>query len=122
VKKLAGSGLAAVEKSRNWAINGLGGVENMKKVAFVVLLGIVSILLADCVVYPRVGPPALRAEVMIGSPGPGYVWIAGYWGWSGGSYHWHRGHWVRARHGRSWVDGRWEQRGNKWNWRKGHWR
>ena len=95
----------------------------MKKAAWIVVLGVVCVLLADCFVgYPRVGPPGLRAEVMIGRPGPDYVWISGYWGWSSGSYHWHQGHWARARHGRSWVDGRWEQRGHRWTWRKGHWR
>jgi hypothetical protein len=94
----------------------------MKKAAFLVLLGILMVLLADCVVYPTFGPPALRAEVMIGRPGPGYVWIGGYWIWRSGEYRWHPGHWERARHGRSWVDGRWEQRGHRWVWRKGHWR
>jgi len=95
----------------------------MKKVAFVTILGILSLLLADCLVsYPNYGPPGLRAEVRIAPPGPGYVWIGGYWGWGGGGYHWHSGHWARARHGRAWVEGRWEQHGRRWAWHRGHWR
>lgn len=95
----------------------------MKKSVFIVLLGILTLLFADCLVsYPTFGPPALRAEVRVGSPGPGYVWIGGYWAWGGGNYYWHSGHWARARHGRSWADGRWEQRGRKYVWRRGHWR
>jgi hypothetical protein len=94
----------------------------MKKIAFVVLLGVLAALLADCIVYPTIGPPALRAEAAIGRPGPGYVWISGYWTWSGGGYRWHSGYWARARRGRAWVDGRWEQRGQRWAWHKGYWR
>lgn len=95
----------------------------MKKTALLALLGILAVLSADCFVgYPRVGPPALRAEIRVGPPGPGYVWISGYWGWGGGGYHWHSGHWARARHGRAWVDGRWERHGRRWVWRRGHWR
>ena len=95
----------------------------MKKSVFVVLLGILTLLFADCIAsYPTFGPPALRAEVRIGPPGPGYVWIGGYWAWGGGNYYWHSGYWARARHGRSWVDGRWEQQGRKYVWRRGRWR
>ncbi len=95
----------------------------MKKAFLVVILGLVSMLLTDCLVsYPTFGPPGLRAEVMVGRPGPGYVWISGYWGWGSGRYHWVPGHWVRERRGHSWVDGRWEPQGRRWVWRKGHWR
>jgi len=95
----------------------------MKKAGWIVLLGITAVLLADCLVsYPRFAPPALRAEVVLASPGPGYVWIAGYYGWGGGRYYWGRGRWGRGRAGRAWVGGRWEQRGRNWVWRRGYWR
>jgi hypothetical protein len=88
-----------------------------------VLVGVVVLMTADCIISsPRVGPPALIAEVVIVSPGPGHVWVAGYWGWSVGRYHWVPGHWVKARPGRAWVPGRWEQRGHRWVWRRGHWK
>ena len=95
----------------------------MRKAALLVLLGLISVLLADCLVsYPRFGPPPLREERIVGGHRAGYVWISGHWGWRGGGYVWVRGYWARARHGRSWEPGRWEQRGRKWAWRRGHWR
>lgn len=96
----------------------------MKKAIFLILLGFISVMAADCIIsYPRMGPPGLRAEAAVGRPpGPGYVWITGYWGWGGGGYHWVSGRWARSRPGRAWVEGRWEQRGQRWAWRKGHWK
>lgn len=73
-------------------------------------------------VYVRYGPPVERVDVIGAAPGPGYVWIKGFWRWDGRSYLWvpgrwvvpdrgyHRwqaGHWVHDRHGWYWVDGRW---------------
>jgi hypothetical protein len=95
----------------------------MKKAALLVLLGLISVFVADCFVgYPTFGPPPLRDEVIIRRPGAGYIWIGGYWGWSGGRYAWNSGHWTRAKAGRAWVPGRWEQRGRNWVWRRGSWR
>ena len=48
----------------------------MRKAALLVLMGVISVLLADCIVsYPTFGPPELRAEVTVGGPRPGYIWI-----------------------------------------------
>ena len=95
----------------------------MKNAALLVLLGLLSVLLADCVVsYPEFGPPPLREEVIIRRPGPGYVWIGGYWGWGGGRYYWNSGRWDRARSGKAWVPYRWEQNGRRWVLHNGYWR
>ena len=101
----------------------------MKKAALVVLLGLISVFVADCMLtYPHMGPPPPREERMAGQPGPGYIWISGYWWWSGGQYAWRSGHWARAKGGKTWVPGRWEprgqkgQKGQKWVWRSGHWK
>ena len=95
----------------------------MKKLLLVIVLSVSALFLSDCFVsYPRVGPPGVRAEVILSRPGPAYIWIAGYWGWRGGGYYWVPGRWAKARPGRAWVDGRWEQRGRKWAWRRGHWK
>jgi len=95
----------------------------MKNATLLILLAIILMMTADCIVsYPRFGPPPLRSEALIGNPGPGYTWINGYWGWSGGNYAWHRGYWARVRPGRAWVSGRWELRGNRWVWYNGYWR
>jgi WXXGXW repeat (2 copies) len=48
-----------------------------------------------------VAPPPAR---LIVAPPPrfGYVWAPGYWRWEGGRHIWHRGCWIRERHGRHW--------------------
>jgi hypothetical protein len=95
----------------------------MKKAALLVLLGLISVFVADCVIgYPNMGPPPPREERMTGQRGPGYVWISGYWSWTGGGYSWRSGHWAKAKGGRNWAPGRWEQKGKKWVWRGGQWR
>jgi hypothetical protein len=95
----------------------------MKNAALLVLLGLISVFVADCIVaYPTFGPPPLRQEVMVGRPGPGYIWIGGYWGWSGGRYSWNSGSWTKAKPGKSWVPHRWEQNGRNWVFRRGYWR
>jgi hypothetical protein len=45
--------------------------------------------------YANTPPPALRFEQRGVAPGPGYVWIDGYWGYSGGRYAWVAGRWDR---------------------------
>jgi hypothetical protein len=97
----------------------------MKSTALLVMVGLMCLILADCVVsagYPTYGPPGLRVEVMPGRPGPGYVWMGGYWRWGGRDYVWASGRWARPRQGRRWEDGRWEQQGHRWVYREGRWR
>jgi len=95
----------------------------MKKGSLLILLGLIMLLAADCIVsYPTMAPPALRTEVIVGRPGPGYFWMAGCWAWGAGGYYWVHGHWARTVRGRVWIDGRWEQRGARWVWVKGYWR
>jgi len=96
----------------------------MKKAALLVLLGFISVFMVDCMImsHPTMGPPPPREERMAGQPGPGHVWISGYWRWSGAGYSWRSGHWAKARQGKAWAPGRWEQKGRKWVWRDGQWR
>jgi hypothetical protein len=50
---------------------------------------------------PPPPPYAYRERGM--APGPGYVWVDGYWALRGNRWHWMSGHWVRppySRHGR----------------------
>lgn len=73
-------------------------------------------------VYARVAPPPVRYETYGPAPGPGYVWINGYWGWRANNYYWMGGRWDRAPQGRRrWEDGRWEHRGGGYVWRDGRW-
>jgi hypothetical protein len=71
------------------------------------------------------GSPALKAQVSVGigigapppprvyarpvAPGPGYVWVDGYWYPVNGHYVWHRGYWTEPPYGGAiWVGPRWE--------------
>jgi hypothetical protein len=96
------------------------------------LLGVVgaALTLAGCAdtygygsYYASTPPPPVRYERYGPSPGSGYVWLNGYWGYRGGNYYWTSGRWERPPRGhRRWEDGRWEHRGDRYYWRDGRWR
>ncbi|MEO8050646.1 MAG: hypothetical protein ABI833_09545 [Acidobacteriota bacterium] len=74
-------------------------------------------------IYATTAPPPIRVETYGASPGPGYLWINGYWGYRGNNYVWTPGRWDRPPRGRRrWEDGRWQHRGNRYVWRDGRWR
>lgn len=87
-------------------------------------------LLAACggpppraVVYVPAPPPEAVVETPPASPGPGYVWIAGFHTWNGSAYVWTPGHWEqRPGPHQVWVPGHWGHNGNGWFWVPGHWR
>jgi hypothetical protein len=67
-------------------------------------------------------PPEPLYEVMTPSPGYGYVWIDGYWHWSGYDWSWNSGRWVASRPGYVYVaphydylDGRYVYRSSYWS-------
>ena len=72
---------------------------------------------------PVVGaPPAPPPEVVVGSPGPAYAWVPGYWSWSG-SWVWVGGRWVLPPHpGGVWVSGHWVRYPHGYVWIRGYWR
>ena len=75
------------------------------------------------VVVAQPPPPPIVEEVYYPAPGPGYVWIGGYWGWYGGRWVWVRGRWAHPPHRHAvWVGGYWERRGGSGVWIAGHWR
>lgn len=43
-------------------------------------------------------PPPLPYEA-VPSPRYGYIWVPGYWDWSGSEYSWHEGYWLAERVG-----------------------
>ena len=51
----------------------------------------------------------------------GFVWINGYWGWSGHTYIWINGFWEKERHGFHWHDGYWEETPHGFYWIEGYW-
>jgi hypothetical protein len=82
--------------------------------------GVTGTASARTVIYATTEPPALRAET-VPAPRPGYVWVAGDWGWSGHKYRWNKGHWARERHGYHYTPARWERDGNRWRHYDGRW-
>ncbi len=68
-------------------------------------------------------PPAPVEETVIAAPGPGFIWIGGFWGWNGGHWHWERGHWARPpHHGAVWVAPHYYHRGGRHVWVHGGWK
>lgn len=75
------------------------------------------------VVYVHRAPPPPRTEVIIRSPGPGHVWVAGHWLWRRDDYAWEPGVWVAVRAGaREYVPGQWRHDRYGWYWIEGRWR
>jgi hypothetical protein len=83
---------------------------------------------AACAHAPRTAlvvtkaPPAPRVEVRPVSPGPAFVWKAGYWGWNGHRHVWVAGHWAkRPSPTARWIPGHWKRQGRSWAWIPGRW-
>jgi hypothetical protein len=67
-------------------------------------------------------PPPPLVEVEPASPGPEFVWIAGYHHWDGRHYVWVRGRYERRPHMHArWVQPHWEVRGRVHVWVRGRW-
>ena len=82
----------------------------MKKMAtallLLLLLGIGSTADAQVSFGFRIGPPPPPRVVRIlpRRPGPGFVWINGYWYPTGNHYSWHNGYWARPPYaGARWI-------------------
>ena len=72
--------------------------------------------------YVAVAPPPEPVEYVVVAPGPQYVWVPGYYTWSGARYVWVTGRWSvpdRGRH--QWNKGHWKQSGQGWRYQPGHW-
>lgn len=68
-------------------------------------------------------PPPPVTETVVVSPGHGYIWVAGYWGWEHGRRIWVPGHWELPPRGHhTWVEPRWERRGHGYVFIRGYWR
>lgn len=97
--------------------------------ATVVVLG--SAMAGGCVVAPAepyyvservmVAPPPPRVEVVGVAPAPGYIWIDGFWGWTGHRHEWRPGHWEAGRPDHRWQPHQWQRDGNHWRERPGRW-
>ena len=52
-------------------------------------------------------PPPPMAEESMPAPRAGYVWVPGYWSYTGSKYDWQKGHFVAERKGYRYVAPRW---------------
>ena len=70
-------------------------------------------------------PPPLVAVVgPVGvPPGPGYVWVDGYWDWLDGRWVWTPGRWVLPPRPRAvWVVPTFHPYHDRYRFHRGHWR
>lgn len=105
----------------------------MNRLRVVAAAAVVSVALSACVVAPApvagpyygepvvVAPPPPRVEYVGPPPVAGYIWINGYWNWSGGRHVWVPGRWEAPRPGHVWVPHRWENDGRHWRQQGGYW-
>jgi hypothetical protein len=94
-------------------------------VAAVVMMGsVLSACAAHGAYVVRSGPPPAPRYGVVGvAPGPGYVWMDGFWDWRGANWHWMPGRWVvPPRPHAVWVPGYWSPHGRDYRFRPGHWR
>jgi hypothetical protein len=55
-----------------------------------------------------IAPPLLPVYVQPPIPGPGYLWVPGYWAWDGTEYYWAPGYWAQPPAvGLLWTPGYW---------------
>lgn len=72
-------------------------------------------------VYVQIPPPAPLHEVVGPPPGPGHVWVSGYWFWSGAQYVWASGGWLAMRPEHVWVQPVWQRSSRGWWLQGGGW-
>jgi len=92
--------------------NKLAGIESvMTRTLLSLALLAGSLGAADFSVGINIGPPPGPRVLRVrpASPGPGYVWVDGYWYPEGRRYRWHQGYWTRAPYaGAIWIAPRYE--------------
>ena len=77
---------------------------------------------AGTTTYVTEAPPALQTDVAVVQPGPGYVWIVGYWTWRSDQYQWVAGHWEMPPNPNAvWVAPTLAPQGNHYKFTEGYW-
>lgn len=67
-------------------------------------------------------PPAQQTDVTVVQPGPGYVWITGYWTLRNQQYQWVAGHWEMPPNATTvWVAPTLEPQGDHYKFTEGYW-
>ena len=98
--------------------------KSLPRLALAVSAVLFSSACAPSMLYVRLGPPEPVVDARLAAPGPGYVWIPGFYRWDGGTYFWVTGHWaLPPAHYRAWVPGHWVHHPRRgWHWSEGYWR
>ena len=70
----------------------------------------------------RIGPPALPVYEQPLCPGPGYLWVPGFWAYGPDGYFWVPGTWVEPPEaGLLWTPGYWAWDNDAYFWHDGYW-
>lgn len=70
----------------------------------------------------RIGPPVLPVYAQPICPGPGYIWVPGYWAYGPDGYFWVPGTWVFPPEvGLLWTPGYWAFEDGFYAWYPGYW-
>ncbi|MGH8206221.1 MAG: YXWGXW repeat-containing protein, partial [Steroidobacteraceae bacterium] len=70
----------------------------------------------------NIAPPPLPVYAQPELPGPGYLWVPGYWAWADGGYYWVPGTWVQPPEpGLLWTPGFWGWTNGAYVWNEGYW-
>ena len=86
------------------------------------LLGASSSSSAFVAVSVAIAPPLIPVYEQPLIPGPGYIWVPGYWAWGPDGYYWVPGTWVLAPFvGALWTPGYWGWDGGYYAWYPGYW-
>src|SRR5688572_15801710 len=72
-------------------------------------------------VYVAQPPPPPVVEYATPPPGHGYVWLQGYWDWTGYDWYWTPGYWTHPRPGYVYVSPRYVRDGGRWRYHRSHW-
>ena len=83
-----------------------------RKLTLLLLVTLMLLVLGACAggYYVSVPPPPPRYGVVGYAPGPGFVWVDGYWDWR------------PPRPGAVWVPHRWVPYGRRYRFVRGYWR
>jgi len=86
------------------------------------LLGAPAASSAEVFLSVAIAPPPLPVYEQPLIPGPGYIWVPGYWAYGPEGYYWVPGTWVFAPYvGALWTPGYWGWDGGYYNWNRGYW-
>src|SRR5437867_7224768 len=68
-------------------------------------------------------PPPVGYGIVGVAPGPGFVWVNGFWDWRGARWHWVPGAWMRPpRRGAVWIAPSWRPYRGGYRFYAGRWR